>query len=253
MKPLDLLDQLDKGAGTFGFIATYEFDPQFFERRILSKRTFGHADRIAVFMDRGRYQELINGGLAVSGFNRRYLVIPIGRAPDVFHPKLYLALGEKRADGLVGSSNCTNAGIAYNMELCSAFAVRADNPDSDDGALRFVLRQVYEAMKSFAADAGVLKETLESQFFKPVEDRFPWLHRGTAIPAAEIELLHSHCSALWAQVTRRLEKETVRIITIIAANALAWSLLPGFGFATNSRIILVRPISLDNLVPSSVA
>jgi hypothetical protein len=204
MKPLDLLDQLDKGAGTFGFIATYEFDPQFFERRILAKRTFGQADRIVVFMDRGRYQELINGGLAVSGFNRRYLVVPIVRAPEVFHPKLYLALGDKRADGLVGSSNCTSAGIAYNMELCSAFAVRADTPDGTDEVSRSVLRQVYEAMKSFAADAGVLKDTLEAQFFKPVEDQFPWLHRGTTLPAAEIEMLHSHNSALWEQITEQL-------------------------------------------------
>jgi hypothetical protein len=51
MKVLDLLDQFDKGEGAFGFIATYEFDPQFFERRVLAKRTFGSADRLVVFMD----------------------------------------------------------------------------------------------------------------------------------------------------------------------------------------------------------
>ena len=164
----------------------------------------------------GRYQELINGGLSVSGFNRRYLVVPIGRAPDVFHPKLYLALGEKRADGLVGSSNCTNAGIAYNMELCSAFAVCAERPDGADEVSRSVLRQVYESMKSFAADAGALKDTLEAQFFIPVEDQFPWLHRETTLPAAELEVLHSHNSALWEQVTTRLAKTAVRNITIIA-------------------------------------
>lgn len=50
MKPLDLLEHFDKGAGAFGFIATYEFDPQFFERRILAKRTFGYADRLVVFL-----------------------------------------------------------------------------------------------------------------------------------------------------------------------------------------------------------
>ena len=143
-------------------------------------------------------------------FNRRYLVVPIGRPPDVFHPKLYLALGEKRADGLVGSSNCTNAGIAYNMELCSAFAVRAERPDGADEVSRSVLRQVYEFMKSFAADAGVLKDTLEAQFFIPVEDQFPWLHRETTLPAAELEMLHSHNSALWEQVTTRLAKTAVR-------------------------------------------
>ena len=131
MKPLDLIEHFDKGAGAFGFIATYEFDPQFFERRILAKRTFGSADRLVVFMDRGRYQELINRGLQVSGFNRRYLVVPMDRAPEVFHPKLYLALGDKRADGMIGSNNCTNAGIAYNVELCSTFSFLARTPGTE--------------------------------------------------------------------------------------------------------------------------
>ena len=41
MKPLDLLEEFDRGAGAFGFVATYEFEPQFFERRVLAKRSFG--------------------------------------------------------------------------------------------------------------------------------------------------------------------------------------------------------------------
>ena len=67
MRPLDLLELFDKGSSAFAFIATYEFDPQFFERRMLGRRTFASADRIIVFMDRGRYQELVNHGLPVSG------------------------------------------------------------------------------------------------------------------------------------------------------------------------------------------
>jgi hypothetical protein len=43
MKPIDLLEQFDKSNGAVGFIATYEFDPQFFERRILTKKSFGSA------------------------------------------------------------------------------------------------------------------------------------------------------------------------------------------------------------------
>lgn len=107
MKPLDILDFFDKGASAYAFIATYDFEPQFFERRMLAKKTFAAADRIVIFMDRSRYQELLWSGLSVSGFNRRYLVIPMERSPGVFHPKLYLALGDKRADGIVGSNNCT--------------------------------------------------------------------------------------------------------------------------------------------------
>ena len=216
MKHLDLLEQFDKGAGAFGFIATYEFDPQFFERRILAKRTFGSADRLIVFMDRGRYQELINGGLQVPGFNRCYLVVPMDRAPMVFHPKLYLALGDKRADGLVGSNNCTNAGIAYNVELCSTFSFLADKPGPNDAVARSVLRQIYEAMRIFAADAGVLKNVIETEFFKPAEDRFPWLHPKVTIPKASIELIHSHEGLLWNELINRLKKRTVRKITIIS-------------------------------------
>jgi len=216
MKPLDLLEQFDKGAGAFGFIATYEFDPQFFERRILAKRTFGSADRVVVFMDRGRYQELITGGLQVSGFNRRYLVAPMDRAPQVFHPKLYLALGDKRTDGLVGSNNCTNAGIAYNVELCSTFSFLSDKPGADDAVARSILRQIYDAMKAFAADAGVLKGVIEAEFFKPAEDRFPWLHPKVTIPKTAIELIHSHESPLLDALIKRLKGRTVRKITVIA-------------------------------------
>jgi hypothetical protein len=51
MKPLDLIEFFEKGASAFAFIATYEFDPQFFERRLLGRKTFASADRLVIFMD----------------------------------------------------------------------------------------------------------------------------------------------------------------------------------------------------------
>jgi hypothetical protein len=63
------------------------------------------------------------------------------RKAGVFHPKLYLALSEKRADGIVGSNNCTTGGIAYNMELCSAFTARAEHTDQDDLTAQKVARR----------------------------------------------------------------------------------------------------------------
>ena len=123
MTPLDLLDTFEGTPAKIALVATYEFDPLFFERRVLRKRGFSGAERILVLMDAGRYQELLKEGLPVSGFNRRYLVAPIDRHPYVFHPKLYLLIGERRVTGIVGSNNCTNAGIAFNVELCSTFSV----------------------------------------------------------------------------------------------------------------------------------
>ncbi|MGY2915784.1 hypothetical protein [Bradyrhizobium sp. USDA 3262] len=216
MKPIDLLEQFDKSNGAVGFIATYEFDPQFFERRILTKKSFGSAERLVVFMDRARYQELVDNGLGVSGFNRRYLVIPVGRAPYVFHPKLYLTLGEKRADALIGSSNCTSAGIGYNLELCSGFSVSEGAPKSDEQHQRAIIRQVYEAMKAFTADAGPLRELIETEFFRSAENLYPWLDPRVAVPPGDITLLHSHEAPLWKQLVARIDKESVRRITIVS-------------------------------------
>jgi hypothetical protein len=216
MKSLDLLEQFDKGAAEFGFVATYEFDPQFFERRILAKRTFGSAERLVIFMDRGRYQELINIGLQCQGFNRRYLVVPMDRAPQVFHPKLYLALGDKRSDGMIGSSNCTNAGIAFNVELCSTFSIVADKPGPDEAEARSILKQIYEALKVFAADSGVLREVLEAEYFKTAEDRFPWLRTPATDPSTRVELIHSHHTPIWPEVVRRLVGRKVRKVTVLA-------------------------------------
>jgi len=216
IKPIDFLDHFDKAAGTIGFIATYEFNPQFFERRLLAKRGFGSAERVVVFMDRGRYQELIATGLSVSGFNRRYLVVPIDRTPYVFHPKLYLALSTTRVDAAVGSNNCTNAGIAYNVETCSTFAVKAEKAEADDADARSVIRQVFDAMREFAADAGPLHDTLEKEFLFPAESAVPWLSRNVAMPTGSVELVHSHRQPLWIHLRAKLRELKTRKITIVS-------------------------------------
>jgi hypothetical protein len=218
MTPLDVLDVFDAMPGNFALIATYEFDPLFFERRMLRKKALGSAARILVLMDLGRYQELINQGLSVSGFNRRYLVVPINRRPYVFHPKLYLLLGDRRVSGIVGSNNCTNAGIAYNMELCSVFSVGSGSAVEADRPTPAVLRQIYNALRTFASDAGAASETIEREFFKPIEEQHPWLHRNVVELTNQrpIELLHSHREPLWPQLKKQLGDKTVRKIAILA-------------------------------------
>ena len=54
MKELDLIDLLDQQSADFAFVATYEFDPAFFERRLLRRGEFASvqdlADRIIAFI-----------------------------------------------------------------------------------------------------------------------------------------------------------------------------------------------------------
>ena len=215
MTPLDLLETFDKTTGKIAFVATYDFDSLFFERRVLRKRAFAGAERILVLMDAGRYQELLNEGLPVSGFNRRYLVAPVDRHPFVFHPKLYLLIGDRRVTGLVGSNNCTNGGIAFNVELCSTFT--AEVPTQADHPALFMLRQIFQALRSFAADQPDFKATLQKEFFLQAEGLHPWLADGIALKnALPVELLHSQREPLWAKVKERLKNETIRKIAVFA-------------------------------------
>jgi HKD family nuclease len=215
MTPLDLLDTFDGTAAKIALVATYEFDPLFFERRVLRKRAFAGAERILVLMDAGRYQELLKEGLPVSGFNRRYLVSPIDRHPYAFHPKLYLLMGDRRVTGIVGSNNCTNAGIAFNMELCSTFSVELNG--QADGPTLFMLRQIFQAVRSFAKDAPDFKTTLQKEFFGRAEEYHPWLSDSAALKdQLPVELLNSHHEPLWPHLERRLKNKLVKKIAIFA-------------------------------------
>jgi HKD family nuclease len=215
MTPLDLLDTFEGTPAKIALVATYEFDPLFFERRVLRKRGFSGADRILVLMDAGRYQELLKEGLPVSGFNRRYLVVPVDRHPYVFHPKLYLLIGEQRVTGIVGSNNCTNAGIAFNVELCSTFSAEM-NGQANVPAL-FTLHQIFQAIRNFAVDAPDFKATLQKEFFARAEEQHPWLADAADLKnQLAVELLHSHHVPLWPHVKRRLKNEAVKKIAIFA-------------------------------------
>lgn len=97
MQDLDLINFFDHATARFVLIATYEFAPEFFERRLMRLRAFENASRIVVFMDAHRYTEIVREGLtAAASFNRRYLVVPVRWRSGVFHPKLYLLLGKKK-------------------------------------------------------------------------------------------------------------------------------------------------------------
>ena len=116
MTPLDLLDTFEGTPAKIALVATYEFDPLFFERRVLRKRGFAGAERILVLMDAGRYQELLKEGLPVSGFNRRYLVAPIIAIRTLF-TRSYIFLS-----ATVGSQESSAATIVRTLASLSTWS-----------------------------------------------------------------------------------------------------------------------------------
>jgi hypothetical protein len=85
------------------FLSTYEFDPVFFEHRLLPSKALADARRIVIFVDYGRYMNLMSNDEPARYFNRRYLVVPIKKPGGVFHPKLNLLLYRKGASIFCGT------------------------------------------------------------------------------------------------------------------------------------------------------
>ncbi|MCB9990463.1 MAG: hypothetical protein H6867_03655 [Rhodospirillales bacterium] len=215
MSEQDLLKAFDDHQSKYALVATYDFDPVYFERRIFYRKGFNSAERIIILMDKGRYQERLNNQeFMASGFNRNYLVVPVSRPNGVFHPKLYLMLGDKKASAIIGSNNCTGAGTAYNMELCSRFTLPLK--DDGDGKVNMslpVIQQVYGAFRSFCHDIGPLSKTIENEVFQHIEAEHEWIAANTNAP---IKLLHSHENPLWPEIDSLLAGKDVRSIFILS-------------------------------------
>ncbi len=127
-----LLDLLDEEFDEV-FVATYEFDPQFFDEYVLRETTlFGGADEILLLLD-GRVHDrcLVGGSYRSPHANRTYLVEPV-RGRQCFHPKLLLALSDIEWLLVVGSANLTGAGLTRNIELIDSWrwTVDGDAPPS---------------------------------------------------------------------------------------------------------------------------
>lgn len=107
MNYLDCFSLFEGKPAQIAFFSTFQFDPDFFERRLLRCPTLKKARRIAVFMDARQWQELLHRDVRARWLNRRYLVVPVNTGQGVFHPKLNLLLSESGGQVLCGSNNLT--------------------------------------------------------------------------------------------------------------------------------------------------
>jgi HKD family nuclease len=210
---VDFLEFLKKGKGKFAFVATYEFDPHFFERRILSTPAFDGAS-VLVFVDNDRYRDILETGRQGQEFDRNYFVIPISRASGVFHPKLYLTIGDKKAIASIGSNNCTSAGTGHNFELISTLeSSSGDNRSANTQLIPSIFRQ----FQRYAQEAGPVSKWLKKDIFDQVAAAYPWLSdTGGGDGGQDIELLSSHDSPLWSQVVARLAGTDIRKVALLA-------------------------------------
>jgi hypothetical protein len=172
--------------------STFDFDPLYFENRLLGTAALERASRILVFMDGRRYDQLAYQDVHARYANERYLLVPVRPASGAFHPKLHVLLQEKNALIVCGSNNLTQGGSTTNLELLNVLesdgeAVNAAVQCVLADAIGFFLRCCEKADKLLAQTAkewiaAALRERPWIQAVDSADPVFPLLAETTQGP-----------------------------------------------------------------------
>jgi len=170
-------------------LSTYDFDPLYFENRLLRKNTLNEARRILIFMDHHCYQQLGQGEIVPRFLNQRYLLVPVRTKSGVFHPKLHLFVGRNNARVVCGSNNLTQAGSIHNLELFSVLNVDVTNSTPSSSLAKEALIFFRECLHLCEGTAGGIAK----MWIKDLWDDYRWLDTAD-VPlelANGVELLHT--------------------------------------------------------------
>lgn len=214
MKFLDFTSLLDTEPANLAALSTFQFDADFFERRLLRCSALVKARRILVFMDEGQWYNLLRQDVPARFLNRRYLVVPVRPPKGVFHPKLNLLVREDGGQVHCGSNNLTRSGCASNLELLNSFSITADKENEDSVRLG---QEAYAFFKRACDDADQEAGRIARQWLDELPRDAPWL--ATEMPATEkraVRLVHTYEGSLWDRIANLLDGETLKRFFVIS-------------------------------------
>src|SRR3954469_24887960 len=172
MKYVDVPSLFEGDRSGIAFLATYQFDPDFFERRLLGCSALQKARRIVVFVDRSEWLALLRRDIHARYVNRRYLVVPVQQSSGSFHPKLVLLLSESGGRVLCGSNNLTRAGCSSNLELLNAVCFEFDGKhDAEIDVAKEAFGFFEQAVKHTNEDIA----RIANDWLQETARGFPWL------------------------------------------------------------------------------
>jgi len=188
---------LDGEPADIAFLSTFQFDPDFFERRILYCPALSRARRIVIFIDASQWNDMLRHEVLARHLNRRYLVVPVSRSSGVFHPKLHLILKEKGAQVICGSNNLTRSGCASNLELLNSITFLFDNPIAAELDLA---REAFSFFESACmhADDGIRR--ILKEWFAETAHMYPWIKDKISSHNHNPQLLHTYDGSIWKRL-----------------------------------------------------
>lgn len=201
MKYLDFSSLLDGEPALIAFLSTFQFDPDFFERRLLRCPALTKARRIVVFLDARQWFDLLRRDVPARWLNRRYLVVPVKRPQGAFHPKLSLLLTEAGGRVLCGSNNLTRSGCSNNLELLNSlpFDFEGDCLDEMD-----VAREAFAFFEQASTHADEEITRIATEWIAETAKTFPWLREAIQNPDRTVRLLHTYDGGIWDRLVQHL-------------------------------------------------
>jgi len=215
VKFLEFASLLKGDSASIAIFSTFQFDPDFFERRLLPSSALAKARRILIFMDARQWSELLQQDFPTRHLNRRYLVVPVRcSAGGVFHPKLSLLVTDRRARVLCGSNNLTRAGSSSNLELLNCIDV--DLREKDEEGLHLV-REAFAFFQRACEDTDEAVAKLASQWLEDLQNDKPWIRESArAASSYKTQLVHTYDGSLWVRLVDLLEKQPPKTMLIIS-------------------------------------
>ncbi len=216
MKFTDYSSLLDGDAAHIALFSTFQFDPDFFERRLLRRcSSLSNARRIVVFMDAGEWTTLVRQDVHARWLNQRYLVVPVRCSTGVFHPKLSLILTDQGGRVLCGSNNLTRSGCSSNLELLNSL------PFGLTDESRAEMRLAAEALQFFkraAQNGDDEMGRMAAQWIDESAARFRWLDQFAKEQETNrsFRLVHSYDGPLWNRLVEHLEESAPTEFLIIS-------------------------------------
>jgi hypothetical protein len=214
MKFIDFQSLLTGDPAGLALFSTYQFDPDYFERRVLTSPAVQKARRIIVYMDERQWLSLLLQDYPARLVNRRYLLVPVRRPNGVFHPKLSMLITTHSARVLCGSNNLTRAGCSSNLEILNSFDVHADGKNGSDCSL------AVEAFAFFRRACNEVEDSVRSlarEWLDDVAASAPWIASTQVVKDdRRFRLVHTYDGSIWGRVCDRLEKDPPKRFMVVS-------------------------------------
>lgn len=215
MKKQSFVELLGGERAELALLATFNFEPVFFEECLLRTRALAEARRIMIFTDAGEWSRTDTTG--VRGLNCRYLVVPIRRRRGVFHPKLALLLSAKSAALIGGSANLSRAGCTHNLELLNSFQFYFGE-DSEAPEQSPLLADGLNFFRGCLAASPEGLRSLVGQWLDELPRVLPWLSfaSGTKRASTACKLCHTLDDNLLSVIRLELDGRPPQVIRILS-------------------------------------